>query len=255
MRVLFNKILNNDDAERLIEYATAILFCMVLIKAVAILTIGNKQIVICVIETILIILIRKYKSQIACIFLILFFVPPIIIQSKNMYFSGIGLDILIEYSICIFLGIRSLQAAFKLNPFVKSLSAPYIIHGYKIYFWFFVLINIGLFYLLLHEVTPIDIVNLILTLIGVIAFYGFVFKVPILNRQFWKIYFPISVLWYLFNTIFFLYLHFLSNALNKLPLLYVVEINILIFLVSLPYYIGLYLYGYNAEEIWLEKST
>ena len=247
MKSLFKKISNKKEAEKVIKDSTLILFILLCLKLFAFLVTGYNKFLIFFIEMLLIALLRKYKSRLSCVLLVLIFTPPIIIQTQNVFASGEGLVIFIEKLIPIFVSIRALQATLKLNN-NYAVSQHQITLGYKLYFWIslilFGVLSIDIYFL--REAQINDYINLPLSLIGFVGLFGYVYKRAILNVTIWKIIFFTIIVGEIF------YIFFLQEAQPTTDINVGVKVVIIVFLfcLSLPYYVALYLYGFKSNNIW-----
>lgn len=260
MKSLIKKITTKDEAEKVIKDATLALYILVGLKLLAMIVTAHHKFVIILIELLLITLLRQYRSRISGFALTVLFLPPLIYQTQNLFTPGRELDIIIEYLICIFLSIRASEAALKFHgrfnisprPIIsircKGYCRPIISVGYKVYWWF-LLLMIGYFsydLYILNEAKIYDYIDLPFTIFGLVGLFGYAYKKAIFNSIVWKWSFFIIIFWETLYSIF-LYDH---QTVNDLSIGLKTGATIFIYAFLLPYYIALYLYGYKSDRIW-----
>ena len=95
-------------------------------------------------------------------------------------------------------------------------------------------------------------VELLITLISFVGIYGFIYKKKIISNIFWIVFFVLVVSYSIWD----IYLDVQLN--NKLNSIYPTEPGILWstidfflnYILGLPFYIGLFIYGFRSKEIW-----
>jgi len=251
MKSLFKKIGNKDEADKLIKDATLLLYIIVGLTLINALITDRQALIIVFIESILITLLRRYKSRISGLLLILLFLPPLITQSENVYLSGKGLDIVIEYLIRIFLGVRALEATFKFYGRF-SVSERHVAIGYKIYFWLIVafigLVNSDLYFF--GKMNVYDYIDLPFSLLGFVGLFGYAYRKTFFNAVVWKLTFFVIIFW---DAAYGLFLYELRST-SVISLRLKVGIILFVSCLLLPYYFGLYRYGYKSDDIWNKKN-
>lgn len=136
--------------------------------------------------------------------------------------------------------------------------------GWKIYFWIGTLLlgastglliadTLGILTLedgdsLFEESwTWLDSLSILITWVGIVGFFGFVYKKTIGEQNFWK-------RWFVFTLIFDISYEVYTNYTEG----FVAEevwIYILACAFGIPFYIALYLYGYKSDSLWNPQPT
>lgn len=119
--------------------------------------------------------------------------------------------------------------------------------GWKVYFGIMVLLTMfGIFgYTLMENVGVAEIIGGILIVPAYSAFYGYVFSKRILFRKIWAVNFIIQLFWGV--SYYFVTKVDLSVGMDQQS--FVIYQGIM-WVISLPFYIGLYSYGFRSEQLW-----
>lgn len=78
---------------------------------------------------------------------------------------------------------------------------------------------------------------------ALLGVFGYCYEKKIANKKFWKVYLPVVVIWDLF-----IGNRDIQNYPELSGTIYLFFATIIIFIIILPEYIGLYLYGYRENE-------
>jgi len=93
----------------------------------------------------------------------------------------------------------------------------------------------------ISEIKIYEFIDILISLVGIIGLFGFVFSHPILFQTFWKLVFIIFLFWDIIISM--LYFDEIFNESGFL-------LKIFFFILIVPEYVALYLYGYKSKEIW-----
>jgi len=252
MKSLIKKIITKDDAEKVINYATLVLYILVGLKLLVMIVTAHNKFVTVFIELLLITLLRQYRSRVSGFLLTVLFLPPLIYQTQNVFTSGTGFELMIEYLIRICLSIRGLEAAIKFHG-RYTIASRHISIGYKVYFWLLVP-TFGFLYInstFLNKPNVYDYIDLPFSLFGLAGLFGYVYKKTLFNAMIWKIFLIFIIAW---DTLYAFFLYEPQST-NTLSLGVKIGAASILFCLLLPYYVALYLYGYRSDSIWNKQIT
>jgi hypothetical protein len=252
MKKIIKQITTKQDAEELIKNASLILYILVGLKLLAMLVTGYYKFGSILLETILITLLRYYRSRVSALVLIIMFLFPIANQIQNLFAPERRLDILIEYLIRIFLSLRSLEAGLKLHGLGITIAPERLRFAYKVYAW---LLTIAFGYssietFISNQMKTYDYIDLPFTIFGLVGLFGFVYKRAILNPFIWRLAFIVIIFW---DAVYSIFLYDYQTD-TDLGLGFKLGAVFFITVVLAPYYVALYLYGYRSEGIWNTKT-
>ena len=102
-----------------------------------------------------------------------------------------------------------------------------------------------------------EIISILTSAVGIIGLYGYVFSKRIFKRSFWLYFLAVFILFsiaYFFITdaVIFPEIEELSPAENKIVILITI---IFTFVISLPAYVGLLLYGIPSNKLWKSNNN
>jgi len=119
--------------------------------------------------------------------------------------------------------------------------------GWKVYFWFIVVITILALYLYTTEesFTIIGSFENVLTVINVIGFYGFIYHKHIFKWIFWQYWLLVAVIWDVLYGIVYIRC-FNGSQISNISL--TGEAFVLLF--TIPIYLALFKYGYANKSMW-----
>jgi hypothetical protein len=113
----------------------------------------------------------------------------------------------------------------------------------KAYFWILLLVEVlSLFDLKMTN--PLDYIDNMVNVIGLIGLFGYVYNKQILTKNVWKIAFFVIVSWDVFYSIWTYH-----DEMGELAGYIRVIVTLLITLITLPYYIGLYKYSLKKTQV------
>ena len=135
--------------------------------------------------------------------------------------------------------------------------------GWKVYFWFTTLLlgaSTGVLIADSLEILPLenedslldepwtwlDSLNIVVSWIGIVGLFGFAYKKIIGEQDFWKRWFVFTLI---FDISYEVYVESLEGFTTE-----VIWFYILVYSLSIPYYVALYLYGYKSDSLWNPQS-
>ncbi|TIH06233.1 hypothetical protein [Pseudomonas leptonychotis] len=123
--------------------------------------------------------------------------------------------------------------------------------AWKVYFYFMLALTfVGVVGLLtVEDAGAAEFISLILAIPSLTGFFGYVFSKKILTRKLWVINFYVQITWLVLY--YFVTTADLSAGMDQQ--LYVVSTAVM-WALSIPYYIALFLYANKKYPIWLEKA-
>lgn len=121
-----------------------------------------------------------------------------------------------------------------------------------IYFVFWLLMSsIGFYWLTQYEERGIfDYLGFLFFASDLVFVYGFVLNKPLISRNFWKLYFYLSVAW-LVAYPFMTGIDYQSGSEYK----YFILAQVISYLLFTPKYIALFLYGFKSFGVWSDKNA
>ena len=91
-----------------------------------------------------------------------------------------------------------------------------------------------------------DAVDVPISLAGLAGVFGFVYQRSILTSLFWKAWLPVIILWDIFANFFWGGI----GEMQHLTWLETVAVTAVFYIVFLPGYVALYLYGFRSQKVW-----
>ena len=118
---------------------------------------------------------------------------------------------------------------------------------WKYYFYFLVALTaLGFIEFLINEAAGIaEAIYYPLSIIAIIGLYGYIFNKKILHRSFWLYFLAI----YLAATIAYFFVTDIDMSAGLTPEEYI-YVNIFSWVISMPGYIGILLYGLPSNKLW-----
>ena len=143
------------------------------------------------------------------------------------------------------------------NPYSapgSNLETDYILNRsiiWKVYFVFMVLLMfVGAFGLFVMEGKGFaEIISVFLIIPAMLGFFGYVFSKKILARKIWLINFYVQLGWGVLY--YFVSTADLSAGMDQQT--YLIS-NGVMWVISIPYYVALFLYSSKNYQLWLEKA-
>jgi hypothetical protein len=116
---------------------------------------------------------------------------------------------------------------------------------FKIYFWVFAISLTGFFKIGFDRIWEVfDFASLVFVLLGL---FGFTWGKKIFSGTFWKLFFPLILMW----NIFYFYFIPLPEAITTQAPWMSQEANALItFILAIPAIWALYSYGFSKDHLW-----
>lgn len=118
---------------------------------------------------------------------------------------------------------------------------------WKIYFWLLALALLALNAAAVKRGFSVrDAVDVPISLVGLTGVYGFAYQKSMLTSIFWRVFLPVIILWDIFANFFWGGM----GEIQVLTWLETVAVIVVFYIVFLPGYVALYLYGFGAQKIW-----
>lgn len=107
---------------------------------------------------------------------------------------------------------------------------------WKLYFWFFLIVMV-FFYSVAEGIRMMDIIDILISLTGLVGLFLYAYKKTFLSSAFWKAYLFFILIWDFILSIF-IETMVLGTKLDPVVL-------IIACILSIPIYVALYLYGFR----------
>ena len=119
---------------------------------------------------------------------------------------------------------------------------------WKAYFYFMIILFILLSWRTVANLTVFTWIDMALSLVTLVALYGFSFNKKILIRLFWQISFFVCVI----SEICGLTISIIENI--KSSIIITIIAFTLVLAIILPIYIAMFLYGFRRENLWIPQN-